>query len=573
MPDGAWQLPDFEDAEELSALHPHCGLSPVALRILAGRGMLDQLEDSRWDGAHEAFVDPFDLPDMERAAERISRAVDRGERVVVHGDYDVDGISGTALLTGGLRRLGAVVQPFVPDRIKDGYGVADRLVERAGEAGVKVLITVDTGSSARTALGRARELGIDVVVCDHHLLEPDPPAAFALINPHRSGHSYPHTDLCGCAVAWKLLGAVHQLRNLDQPLRELDLVALATVADQVPLRGENRALVRAGLEILRERPRPGLGALLEVSRLSGVEFDESYLAFQLAPRINATGRIETPRTALALLLAEDGGEARRLAARTDDLNRQRRSVQQRVSAAAKELAQRRLLRGESSALVLADPAWHFGVVGISAAQVAGDFDRPTVLLAVDGSVARGSARSARGVDLKAALDGCSDLLLRHGGHAAAAGLQIDTSKIDAFATRFEEVVAQMPQDLGHRGPRVDAVARLGEIDRDFVDFQRRLGPFGNSNPEPRLLSRDLRIVSARTVGADHLRLQLSDGSDCRDFIGFSMAERWSSELRGASGLDVIYSVRYREGSPFDPWQLQVHALRASTSKLRTGEAG
>lgn len=568
-----WTVTPSPPADELRELADALGVPAAAARLLVARGLGDpDLARDHLTVGRAQLHDPFLLPDLTRAADRLSRAVDAGERVVVHGDYDVDGITGAALLTAGLRRLGADAEAFVPDRHRDGYGVAARLVDHAGEKGVSVLVTVDTGSSAHEELARAAELGIDVLVCDHHLIDRAPAGAYALVNPQREDSEYPHRDLCGCAVAYKLLQGVHRRRGLDDPEEDLDLVALATVGDQVPLTVENRALVRLGLEHLVAGRRAGLRALLEQCRLWGQTLDAQDLAFQMAPRINAAGRIERPRTALDLLLSDDGPDARRLAGRLDDLNRQRRTLQRRVVEGARRKAAAAMLEGPPAALVLGDADWPLGVVGIGAAQITARFDVPTILLSIEGDRARGSARSVDGIDLKAALDQCSDLLSRYGGHAAAAGMELPAARIDDLARRFHEVVAPCPRPGRGAGLAIDTTLDLGEIEVELADFLQRLGPFGIANPEPRFAARGLTLASQpRRVGEEHLKLRLRQGGEERDFIGFSMAERLLPVLSRWPKMDVAFNVGYKEGSPFDPWTLRLHEVRPSEGASRVQE--
>ncbi|HEX9639789.1 MAG TPA: single-stranded-DNA-specific exonuclease RecJ [Candidatus Krumholzibacteria bacterium] len=565
MPEHPWIFSQ-PDRAKLELLRSELKLPRAAAQLLMQRGFDDAdkahaiLNDAPGD-----FADPFLIPDLEAAARRVWTAIEREERIVVHGDYDADGISGTALLTGALRRLGARCEPFVPDRKRDGYGVSRRLVEHAAAKDVSLLITVDTGSSAHEELELTRACGIDAIVCDHHLFEARPAGATYFLNPQRSDSAYPHLELCGCAVAYKLLVGIGKVAGRDiECERELDLVALALLGDQMVITGENRALVRAGLERLQESPRPGMLALLEVAKLTGIRLEAEDLAFQLAPRVNAAGRIASARLALDLLLTEDYATARSLAFKLDELNRRRREIDARITAEATRDAELHHRDGRYPAgLVLASDRWELGVVGISAARVARKFDVPTVVLSIDGSVATGSARSVDDFDLKAALDLCAEHLTRYGGHAAAAGMSLRADSIEAFRAAFERAAGQIPRVTKVPGLRIDAEIGLDELDADMADFLRRFGPFASGHPAPVFATRGLdRLGPPRVVGTKHLKLHAGMGDAARSFIGFSLAERLLSQVELWPSLDLAYRIRYREGSSFDPWELSLVDVRS-----------
>ena len=566
-----WQLPALLDPRLSAMLQAELGIPAAGAAVLHARGFTDPAQAAALlDAGAGDLHDPFLLADLDGAARRLARAIDGDERIVVHGDYDADGISGTALLTGVLEQLGADVAPFVPDRAKDGYGVSSRLVERAGERGVSLLITVDTGSSAHEELARAKDLGIDVIVCDHHLFERRPDGATFFLNPQRDDDASPNKDLCGSAVAYKLLcglATVHG-RGFD-PAEGLDLVALALLADQMRLQGENRALVRMGLLRMQLEPRPGLIALLECTRLLGQAIDAGDVLFQLAPRINAAGRIEKARTAVDLLLAREPSEARPLAAKLDQLNLRRREMDAQLGLEATEQAVEQLRGRDRQGLVLASERWHMGVVGIGAARIVEDFHRPAILLAIDGDEARGSARSVAGLDLKAALDLCAKHLTRYGGHAAAAGVTLPVSAIEGFRECFDQAVSSLPRNVAPPVLSVDAILGLGALDSDLVHFLHRFGPCGQGHAEPLFGALGLDRVGELTVlKGKHLKLQLAQQGKRRGFIGFSLAEPYADLVRTNPCLDAAFHVGYREGTPFDPWQLRLRALRKSERTMK-----
>lgn len=561
-----WDLPTPEELILARGLAAELALPRTAAQVLVRRGLADAGAAARHlDISVSDLHDPLSLAECGPAARRILDAIAGQEKIVVHGDYDADGICGTALLTRGLRRLGALVEPFLPDRHRDGYGVATRLIEHAGERGVGLLITVDTGSTASAQLARARELGVTVIVCDHHRFERRPDGVEYFLNPLREDSGYPHTKLCGAAVAQKLLAAVHLLAGDDeQP--GLDLAALATVADQVDLNRENRALVRLGLARIDASPDPGLKALLSVCRHDGSGLDSMDVMYQIAPRINAAGRIEKARSALDLLLATGPADAARRAAHLDDLNQQRRVLDQEVTADALAQARARVDSTDPAALVLWSEEWHRGVVGIAAARVVEAFARPALLLAVEGELAVGSARSIGGVDLKLALDACADLFERYGGHAAAAGATLATDRLDELEQRLAKTVLDLERAPVTRKHYVDAVLEPGELAPELAGFLYSLGPFGTGNRAPRLAARGVRVSQTRRLKEQHLRLGLQNGDDEISVIGFGRAQSWLPVASSAERLDVSFGLRHRPRSRWSEWEFIGDEIRAAESE-------
>ena len=562
--DRVWTLPPLASTEAAARLSAALSLPRAAGELLSRRGLNDPAAARRFLDAGEGDLhDPFLIPELEPAAHRVVAALRAGERIVVHGDYDADGITGAALLAGGLRRFGGTAEAFVPDRMKDGYGVSSRLVEHAGARGVTLLITVDTGSSAHEALAQAQRLGIDVIVCDHHLFDERPAGATWLLNPQRKDSSYPNVDLCGCGVAWKLLRGVAQVLGRDLPLGdELELVAIALLADQMNLLGENRALVRLGLAEMALRPRPGVRALLQAAGLDGTHPDAQDIAFQIAPRINAAGRIASARLALDLLLTDDPRQAWHLAGQLDALNRQRQELDRKMTEEAVQKARDLWAVAPRAGLVLASERWHPGVVGIGAARLVERFHVPSILLSIMGDEARGSARSVPGFDLKVALDSCADLLTRYGGHAAAAGLTLPASRVPELAERFAAVAEQCPRREGGRPLLLDAQLPLAEIDDELAAFLQQFGPHGPGHPEPVFASYDVQLHGAPSVVRQkHLKLTLGESGVRRSFIGFGYAPRFAAGLRGGARMDVAFRARFTPHPRFDPWQLSLEGLR------------
>ncbi|SEU18191.1 single-stranded-DNA-specific exonuclease RecJ [Stigmatella erecta] len=534
-----WLLPDAVD-QQVASLARELGLHPLASRILLHRGY-------RTPEAASAFLsdklsdlpDPFLLKGMVTAVERITRALRGGEKITLYGDYDVDGVCSTSLLTLFLRELGARPSTYIPHRMGEGYGLNLQAMDRIAADGTRLLVTLDCGITSVAEVARARELGMDVVIVDHHTVPEVLPPAVAVLNPHQPGCDYPTKTLCAAGVAFNLcMGLRKHLREAGffatrkEPLLKglMDLVALATVADVVPLTGANRILVAHGLQELTAARRHGVRALKEVA---GVEPEAPVTAgqvgFRLGPRINAAGRLHDASLGLQLLTSESLEEARRLAGVLDRANAERQGIESSILSEALKQAE-----GLSHArgFVLYAEGWHPGVIGIVASRVVERFHRPTVMVGVNEGIGKGSARSIEGFHLYDALHGCSGMLARFGGHKYAAGLTIEAGRLPAFREAFERVAFERltPDDLIPRC-RVDAVVMPHELDERAVESLQRLGPFGQGNPEPVLVLRKQlarpRVLTPKTGhGHAHLKLALVDAPGV-DAIGFGMADRLS----------------------------------------------
>ncbi len=535
----------------------HFQVSDHLLNILGVRGVTEPKELERYFfPAIHHLHDPFELKEMNVAVERTFDAVRRCEKVAVHGDFDVDGLTGCALLCetldalrleGGRARL---VPGFIPDRATDGYGVAERMIRQWAAEGVQLLITVDTGAAATAELELANELGMDVIVLDHHIFEGRPPAV-ALVNPRRSDSEYSNTELCGVGVAFKFAQALAQQEPKSLPRdflgSVLDLVALGLVADQMSLVGENRILVKKGLERFNDRNliRPGLAALLDVSGLDrGFPVTTGEFAYQLAPRLNACGRIGRVMSALELLLTRDPVRARQLAEEADRTNSRRKEQDQLLKEEAIAMAVPFVERGDQG-LVLSSSAWHKGIIGIGAARLVEQYQIPVILIAVEGDEARGSARSVPNVDVKSILDRCSQYLLRHGGHAQAAGMTLRPRDIPAFRESFLAAL----REEEHSGPvpeGYDLDLCLSEMGaKDVVRLVRELEhlePFGSGNRKPvfRCCGLQLQRPPTQLSGGAHLRFAFRgpsrpQGDDTpalgREFISFGTGEAWRRMLK------------------------------------------
>jgi len=549
-----WLIEPAPDPSETSRLARELGVPAPFASLLLQRGIESAAAARHFlRPRREDLHDPALLPDIAVAAERLAAAARLGETVFVHGDYDVDGLCATAVLTRLLRRLGGTAVPFAPHRVRDGYDLSESGVRAAAAAGARVLVTVDCGSTALQAVRSARDSGMDVIVVDHHLPGPEPPEALAHVNPRRPDSRYPFPDLCGAGLAWKLALALASGAGLAEgvPWRLLDLVALATVADLVPLTGENRVLVRLGLKLLAETRWPGLRALVAEAGLSGKPLRAGHLAFALGPRINAAGRIGEAADALRLLLTDDLGEAVGLAAQLDRLNAERQELDQRTLDEALEQLGRDCDPGRDVGVVLASEGWHPGVVGIVASRVQERIGRPVFLVALDGAVGKGSGRSVAGCDLHAALARCAPLLEKWGGHRMAAGLTVRRDRLDEFRAAFNAACAAQ---LGPAAPvptqRVDAVVAVGDLAGELERLVRALEPTGVGNPGPVFGLEGVRIRGGlRPMGERHVRFALSDGADSIETVAFGVREE-VERVAGAARGPLRAALRLER----DTWQ-------------------
>ena len=561
-----WQLiPRHPDADRV--LCAELGITPLLAHLLTARGLTTP-------AAAQAFLDarlsehlrsPMLFRQMPAAAARVVEALRRGERIGIYGDYDVDGISGSAILVRFFRALGYDPALYIPHRLRDGYGVSAPGVRRLAADGTRLMITVDCGAVSHEEIALAATLGLDTIVCDHHQVSTTPLPAHAVLNPIEPDAGFPFSGLCGAGVAFYLaLGVRQRLReagqaNLPDLRRYLDLVSLGTIADVVPLVEENRVLVKHGLRELMQTQSCGLMALKAVSGVSAVS--AAVVGFRLAPRINAGGRLSEAARAVELLVTEDAACAEALAAELDQENRTRQTIEQDILADAVHQVERQVDFNGRRSVVLASADWHPGVIGIVASRLVERFYRPTVLLAIsdETGIARGSGRSIRGFNLHAAFTACSHTLEGYGGHHMAAGLSIRAAQIPAFAELFEAAVrsATRPQDFVPE-TRVDAELRLAEVDERLVAELERLEPHGPGNPEPVFLSRRVRVVSRRTVGENHLKLSVRDGERVLPAIGFRMA---GATVEEGAWLDILFSPEINEWNGNRTLQLRLRDFR------------
>ena len=513
----------------------------------------------------EQLHPPSALGGLDDAVERLARAVRAGETILVHGDYDVDGICSTTLLTRALRGFGGRVVPFIPRRVEDGYDLTDAGVRAALDAGARVVVTCDCGTSALAAVSALCAAGIDVIVSDHHLPGGPLPQCLAVLNPKRPGCSYPDKDLAAVGVAFKLaLALARALGANENPVYGmLDLVALATIADIAPLRGENRVFARYGLKLLQESGNPGIRALVRAAALDGKALTAGRVGYILAPRLNAVGRLGHALRGVELLTTESEAEANRIARDLEELNRQRQELDRATQREALALVDR-LDLDATYGLVLAAEGWHPGVIGIVASRVVEETGRPTVMIALADGEGKGSGRSISALDLHGALGECRDLLVRFGGHRAAAGITIRADQVPAFAERFNDVARSRLTEEDLVGElRVDLELPLDAASEELEALLRHFEPFGVGNPAPTLLSRGVRLAAPpRPVGQDGVRFRFRTARGELDAIAWGMAAR-VPELRADGALDLVYRLERDDYRGDSRLQARVLDLRPS----------
>jgi len=542
------------DEDCATTLARELGVSPVIARLLAIRGIGDVDAASRFlKPSLDDLLDPMGLADMDRAVDRLLRAIAQGERIAIHGDYDVDGITSTVILRRALELLGAQVIHFIPERLRDGYGLQPAAINRLHAEGVHVVVSVDCGIRGADAARRARELGLDLIITDHHEPDRELPQAYAVVNPKRHDCHYADKHLAGVGVALKLVQALCQRSGKTSWLPAfVKIAAIGTLADVVPLVGENRVIAKLGLQLLSKGPhKVGLRALLEVAGLTGKQIDSYHIAFMVAPRVNAAGRMSTPDIATRLLLAVDDGladEARELAQQLEIENTRRRQEEQDIVAKARKIVEADPDVGARSVLVIAGEGWHRGVIGIVASKIVEIFYRPTIVLSVDGEVAHGSCRSIPGFDMLAALESCASLMLRFGGHKQAAGLQIESARINEFRaavnTWGEERLT--PDDLR---PRLwlDGPLSFSRINGQVTAELGQLAPFGPGNPKPVFHTAAVQIVDGpRILKERHLKVAFRQDGRTFRAIHWNAADREAALAERKDGLELAFSLEENE---------------------------
>jgi single-stranded-DNA-specific exonuclease len=557
------------DAAAIQRLARQADLPEIVAQVLLNRGLDDPARARRFlESSLSGLHAPELLPGATAAAERLWRAVQARRRITVYGDYDVDGVTGTAILLQTLCLLGADADYYVPNRLEEGYGLNSEALRQLAAAGTQLVVTVDCGIASLGEAEEARRLGLELIVTDHHQFKPELPAADAIVHPQIGAVTYPFDGLSGAGVAFKVAWLVGTLASggpkVEPRLREtlLDAVALAAlglVADVMPLQDENRVLVKHGLHRLAQQPTPGLKALVEAAGLGGKPVRAEDVAFKLAPRLNSAGRLGCARLVVELLTTPSEARARDLATYLEKQNQKRQFTERQVLAAAREQVAGGAC-ADAPALVLASPDWHAGVIGIVAGRLAEQYGRPCLMISVGRETATGSGRSAAGVRLHEALAECGEELLSHGGHAAAAGFRLRPDRIDSFRERFCAATAgRLP--AGPAAPRLvlDAEVPLATLTHRLVKHLDALEPYGSGNPRPRFLATDLKLASEpRKIGGGerHLSFRVAQGATILRAVGWGLAER-ADELTAAGRCCLAFVPRINEWNGYSSVEIEV----------------
>ncbi len=546
-------------AQELS-------ISPLLAQLLINRGISSACAARLFLGGNlDDLCSPWLMKDMDKAVARVKKALDKGEQVCIYGDYDVDGITGTALLSQVLTGLKLPHETYIPNRVSEGYGIHPAALEKLRQRGTKLIITVDCGISNQAEIAQAQAWGMDVIITDHHQPPPRLPPAHAILNPKQPDCDYPDISLAGVGVAAKLAQALAGEENCREALTGyLDLVCLGTVADVLPLTGENRILVKYGLKRLTGKSKLGINVLKEVVGINEAAVSVWDVAFRLAPRLNAAGRVGDPHIALKLLLTSSTEEASRIARQLDDENRRRKVIEAQILADCRQQWESQAVGGPRGAIVLAAPDWHIGIVGIVASRLVAEYNLPTVLICSKTEPAKGSARSIPSFHLYEALTDCQSLLVGYGGHKCAAGLTIRQADIPALRDKLNQIALEniKPGDLV-RQLIIDGELKLDEIGLELMQDIARLAPFGEANPIPVFCARGVQMIKyPRKVGGSHLKVKLRQGQSIIDGIGFNMGDLQPELCRRInSPIDIVFQPQINDWQGRKQLQLKLSDIR------------
>ena len=560
-----WVLAGRPRPEVIEEIRSELSIPNIMAKILINRG-IDCVETAR-DFLYPSLdhlIDPFEMVDMEKAVARIWEALDAGEKIMVHGDYDVDGVTGTSVLVRSIGHLGVEVTFYIPNRLEEGYGISKEAIDACGERGVTLLISVDCGITAVQETEYARLCGVDVIITDHHQCG-DLPNAVAVVNPKRRDCAYPFKELPGVALAFKLADAVYRFRDLDpSPVyKNLDLVALGCAADIVPLVNENRVLVAHGLKEIGKTCNPGLDALLCKLKLDRSQLGTGQLVFVIAPRINALGRMGSALEAVTMLTTDDSERAMEIADLLEEQNQLRRQVDKSMYREAIEMVDCDVDLKNDKAIILWSDDWHPGVIGIVASRIAERVHLPTVLISMEGEIGKGSARSIPGFDLFGALSRCKSHLTSFGGHKYAAGLSVEKKNLLVFQKALLKAAGEM-LDLDGMTPKVeiDDEITLDQIDSKLIDILKRFGPFGPLNTRPVMVSRGVEVVgNPAVVGKNHLRFKAGQNGSVFDCIGYNLGHLVYRLTPGEANLDMAYVIEENEWRGRRDVQLRLRDLR------------
>jgi len=568
--DAKWNIRATGAPEQVRLRVEEIHVPEIIASILVSRGITDyESAKTFFRPSLQQLHNPFLMHDMEKAVSRVVSANERKEKILVFGDYDVDGTNSASLLFLYLSHIGCDVEVYIPDRMKEGYGISEAGIDYAESIGVKLLVSIDCGITAITQVDYAKTRGIDVIICDHHEPAEAIPQAYAVLDPLKPDDQYPFKYLSGAGVGFKLIqGLAEYYNEREEPYNYLDFVAIAAAADIVPMVGENRILVYYGLKLLNENPRPGLKALMESANLQYGNLTAQQIVFVMAPRINAVGRLGDATRAIDLLTTTDEAKAHEFAKILEEENRNRRVIDEETFSQAQKEAEKYIVGEEDSPIIMHNGDWHPGVIGIVASRLVEKYYRPTILLTTIDGVAKGSARSINNFNIYEALKSCEDLLLQFGGHKYAAGLAIEIENIPAFREKFTTVAETLlTEDMLQHEITADAALRFSDITPRFFRILKQFAPFGPGNMRPIFFSQDVEIYGQpRIVGKDHLKLKLRQDGQVFDSIGFNLGKHLSKIQGPNKRADVLFTIEDNSwnGSVFP--QLKIKDIRVANEE-------
>ena len=565
-----YEQPSAERQQQAKELAEKLNMSPIMASLLIGRGIRTESAAKRFlRPLLSELIDPFLMNDMDVAVDRLNDAMGRKERIMVYGDYDVDGCTAVALVYRFLQQFYSNIEYYIPDRYEEGYGISQKALEHASEAGVKLIIILDCGIKAIDEIRQAKDMGIDFIICDHHVPDDELPCAVAILNPKRQDSTYPFKDLCGCGVGFKFMQAFAKNNGIpfSQLIPLLDFCAVSIAADMVSVMGENRILAFHGLKQLNQSPSVGLKAIIEISGLTGRDITMSDIVFKIGPRINASGRVQNGTETVDLLVEKDFKRALKEAIHINEYNEQRKDIDKQMTEEANQIVERLESQEHQPAIVLYNEGWKKGVVGIVASRVTEMYYRPTVVLSCQDGMATGSARSVAGYDIYDAIKSCRDLLENFGGHTYAVGLSLKTENIPEFRRRLQEYVSShiMPEQT-EAAMEIEAEIDFRDITKKLHNDLKKLAPHGPDNPKPLFCTRNVfDYGTSKVVGRqqEHIKLELVDSRSSNVMNGIAFGQSAAARyIKSKRSFDIIYTIEeniYKRSEV----QLQIEDIKPS----------
>jgi single-stranded-DNA-specific exonuclease len=567
-----YQPPGPERQQQTKELAEKLGVSTIMAQLLIQRGIRTESAAKRFlRPMLSELIDPFLMNDMDVAVDRLNDAMGRKERIMVYGDYDVDGCTAVALVYRFLQQFYSNIEYYIPDRYEEGYGISQKGLDHAAEAGVKLIIILDCGIKAIDEIAKAKEMGIDFIICDHHVPDDELPCAVAILNPKREDSTYPFKDLCGCGVGFKFMQAFAKNNGIpfSQLIPLLDFCAVSIAADMVSVMGENRILAFHGLKQLNQNPSVGLKAIIEISGLTGREITMNDITFKIGPRINASGRVQNGTETVDLLVEKDIKRALKEAIHINEYNEQRKDIDKQMSEEANQIVERLESQAHQPAIVLYNEGWKKGVVGIVASRLTEMYFRPTIVLSCQDGMATGSARSVPGYDLYAAIKSCRDLLQNFGGHTYAVGLSLKTENIPEFRRRLQEYVSSHNMPIQTEAMMdIDTEIDFKDITKKLHNELKKLAPHGPDNPKPLFCTRNVfDYGTSKVVGRqqEHIKLELVDSRSSNVMNGIAFGQSAAARyIKSKRSFDIVFTIEeniYKRSEV----QLQIEDIKPSES--------